>query len=113
MKESGYQASVFQQHRFGQQVIAEALKLVMNPRPQQYQQQGQAVAGTGPTVTNVDNDTETGDVFRTCPSSHRRPPDSGTWCMTIELPKFRRSWTWRNIFDKKRRRLERNKRLYE
>ena len=57
-RESQAQEAVLRQHEMGQQVLAEVIKRIAVQQEQQQSQppQGQAIAGTGQTVTEVDDD---------------------------------------------------------
>ena len=77
------QAQVLQQYQMGQEAIAGVLKWFMS-QPQQPQQQ--TAHGKGPTVTEVDEERQTGQDFQFGPSPHTRPPDSGAWTVVPEPP---------------------------
>ena len=85
MKEAQAQAQVLRQHEMGQHVIAEVIKGMMN---HQQTQQHQSGAGTGPVVTDVDDDNGGVLDFRECPSPHSGPPDIGSMTMTIQPVRF-------------------------
>ena len=57
MRESQAQEDVLRQHEMGQQVLAEVIRriVVQQTQHQSQPQQGQAIAGTGPMVTEVDD----------------------------------------------------------
>ena len=82
------QAQVLQQHQMGQEAIAGVLKMFMS-QPQQPQQQ--TAPGNGPTVTEVDEESQTGQDFQNGPSPHTRPPDGATWIVVPEPPRVPRS----------------------
>ena len=81
------QAQVLQQYQMGQESIAGVLKMFMS-QPQQPQQQ--TAPGNGPTVTEVEDESQTGQDFLNGPSPHARPPDGGTWIVVPEPPQVPR-----------------------
>ena len=77
------QAHVLQQHQMGQEAIAGVLKMFMNQPPQH------TTSGKGPAVTEVEDESQTGQDFQNGRSPHTRPPDGGSWTVvpgTIQVP---------------------------
>ena len=72
-------AEILRQHQMGQQVIAEVMKRMMagNNQGQQQPQPHQGVAGTGPVVTEVDDNGGTDPNFPSAPSPQAGPPNDG------------------------------------
>ena len=69
-----------------QQVIADVVKELVNRQQYQHQPQ-QGAAGTGPVVTEVDDDgADLG--FRSGSNPHTRPPDTGVFCVVPEPPRI-------------------------
>ena len=67
-----------------QQVIADVVKELVNRQQYQHQPQ-QGAAGTGPVVTEVDDDgADLG--FRSGSNPHTRPPDGGVWGVVTVPP---------------------------
>ena len=94
MRETQAQTQVLRQHEMGQQALAGVIKVMMTQQPQQQPQQ--TVTGSGPTVTEVDDDN--GDVlnFTGGPSPQTGPPDIGSLKMTIKPPRApRRKEDWK------------------
>ena len=78
------QAHVLQQHQLGQEAIAGVLKVFMNQQPQQ-----QTTSGKGPTVTEVEDESQMGQDFQNGQSPHTKPPDGGMWTVVpgpIQVP---------------------------
>ena len=97
MTESQAQEEVLRQHEMKQQVLAELLKWIV---VQQEQQQpttpprGQAITGTGPTVTEVDDDDDPDRLdFLVGPNPHKGPPNGGTGQITAKPPRTRKHKT--------------------
>ena len=89
MRESQAQTEVLRQHHLGQHALAGVIKGMMNQQTPQQQSQ-QTVAGTGPTVTVVDD--EDGGVlnFRGGQNPQTGPPDIAPMTMElvpVQLPK--------------------------
>ena len=89
MRETQAQTQVLRQHEMGQQALAGVIKVMMTQQPQQQPQQ--TVTGSGPTVTEVDDDN--GDVlnFTGGQSPQTGPPDIGSLTMSIKPPRPPRS----------------------
>ena len=83
MRESKAQAQVLQQHRLGQEVIAEVIKKLMAEQQSQQRSQ-QVVFGNGPTVSELDEDNGTDRDFQTGQNPHTRPPDNGEFGVANE-----------------------------
>ena len=86
MKQSQAQAEVLQQHQVWQQVIAEVIKSMMHEQPRRQQQANQNVTGTGPTVTEVDDESGMSQDFQRGPNPHVRPPDREMTVVEMPLP---------------------------
>ena len=84
MRESRAQTQVLQQHELGLHVQAEVIKIVANQQ-QQHQPQSQTVAGSGPTVTVVDEDGTDQDFHRR-PAPQSGPPDKLAFGLIMEPP---------------------------
>ena len=90
MRENQAQTQVLRQHEMGQQALAGVIKVMMNNQHQQ-QQQPQTVTGSGPTVTEVDDDNGGVLNFHGGQSPQTGPPDIGSLTMTIKPPRAPRS----------------------
>ena len=94
MRESQAQEDVLRQHEMGQQVLAEVIRRIVVQQTQQQSQpqQGQAITGTGPTVTEIDDndDPERLDFLRG-PNPHDGPPNGGTGQVSSKGPRVRKS----------------------
>ena len=78
MNELRGQAEILLQHQMGQEVITEVMKCMMAGHYQgQPKPQPQGVAGTGPIVTEVDDDSGTDPNFPNAPSPNAGPPNNG------------------------------------
>ena len=84
MRENQAQTEVLRQHEMGQQALAGVIKIMMNNQQQQPHQQ--TVTGSGPTVTEVDDDNGVLN-FTGGPSPQKGPPDIGSLKMTIKPPR--------------------------
>ena len=84
MRENQAQTQVLRQHEMGQQALAGVIKIMMNNQQQQPHQQ--TVTGSGPTVTEVDDDNGVLN-FTGGPSPQKGPPDIGSLKMTIKPPR--------------------------
>ena len=84
MRESQAQTQVLRQHEMGQQALAGVIRVMMTQQPQHQPQQ--TVTGSGPTVTEVDDDNGVLN-FTGCPSPQTGPPDIGSLKMTIKPPR--------------------------
>ena len=80
MKESQAQMQVLRQHEMGQHVLAGVIKMFVFQREQQHQSGG----GTGPIVTDVDDDNGGVPDFQGGLSPNSGPPDIGSMSMTIQ-----------------------------
>ena len=82
---------VLRQHQLGQQVLAELIKLIVAQQAQQQwqPQQGQAITGSGPTMTVVDDDEDRLD-FPSGHNPHSGPPNSGSGQPTTKLHRARK-----------------------
>ena len=85
MRENQAQAQVLRQHEMGQQAIAGVIKVMMT-RDQQQQPQ-QTVTGSGPIVTEVDDDNGGILDFTGGRSPQTGPPDIGSLTMSIKPPR--------------------------
>ena len=77
-------AQVLQQYQLGQEAIAGVLKVFMN-QPQQ-----QTSSGKGPSVTEVEDESQTGPDYQNGPSPHTRLSDGGTWMVVPGPPQVPR-----------------------
>ena len=64
MNESRAQAQVLEQHRLGQEVIAEVIKRMMAEQQRQQPEPEQTLTGLGPMVTEVDEGDQRARIFR-------------------------------------------------
>ena len=90
IRESQAQEEVLRQHEIGQQVLAEVIRRIAVQQTQQQSQpsQGQAIAGGGPTVTELDDDDDPDRLnFMTGPNPHKGPPNGGTRQVTSKAPR--------------------------
>ena len=96
MRESQEQEAVLRQHEVGQQVLAEVIKRIVTQQEQQQSQpqHGQTITGTGPTVTEVDDDQDDDRLdFMTGPNPHDGPPTGLTGQVTSKGPRVRKQKT--------------------
>ena len=90
IRESQAQEEVLRQHEIGQQVLAEVIRRIAVQQTQQQSQpsQGQAIAGGGPTVTELDDDDDPDYLdFLGGPNPHDGPPTGGTGQVTSKPPR--------------------------
>ena len=78
MSDNDEQTRVLRQHEIGQQALSGVIKGMTDKQPPQ-----PTVTGTGPTVTEVDDDNGGVLDFQGGPSPYR-PPDKGSFSMVIE-----------------------------
>ena len=83
MRESQAQTEVLRKHHLGQHVLAGVIKGMMNQQTPQQQSQ-QTVTGTGPTVTDVNDEDGTYLGFPGGPSPHSGPPNIRSLIMEID-----------------------------
>ena len=88
MIETLAQTEVLRQHHMGQQVLAGVIKQMMAGQRQGQQLQQHGVTGTGPTVTEVDYNNETGLNCTNAPSPNSGPPTNGPFCVVNEVPQI-------------------------
>ena len=82
MRDSQEKTQVLRQHQLGLQVQAEVIKSVVN----QQQPPHQGVAGTGPTVTDLDDENGPGQNFQGGPSPQTGPPGRLSFGVRFEPP---------------------------
>ena len=83
------QSQILRRHEMGQQVMAEVIKDMMRQQQQPQQSQGQTVTGSGPTVTDVEDDEDPDHlVFLGGPNPHKGPPNGGTGQLVTKPPRF-------------------------
>ena len=93
MRESQAQEDVLRQHEIGQQVLAEVIRRIAVQQTQQQSQppEAQAITGTGPTVTEVDDNEDPDRLdFLGGPNPHEGPPNGGTGQATSKGPRVRK-----------------------
>ena len=91
--ESPTQKAVLRHHVMGQQVQAKVIKRIAVQQEQQQSQpqQGQAISGSGPTVTEINDDEDPDRLdFQAGPNPHKGPPNGGTGQITTKLPRVRK-----------------------
>ena len=90
VKEYQVHADVLRQHHLGQQVMAEVIKeMIAGQQQGQRTPQPQGVSGTGPTVTEVDDQDPDHLDFLSGQDPHNGPPNSGTGQVTLKPPRTR------------------------
>ena len=93
MRETQAQTQVLRQHEMGQQALAGVIKVMMTQQHDQQPQQQQTVTGSGPIVTEVDDDNGGILDFTGGPNPHKGPPNSGTGKTTSKAPRTRKPKT--------------------